>query len=50
MNYLIVPLYLKIYISMCLRYVGDMLAWIHQSIASERELLQTLLKLCSAEG
>ncbi|VDK82858.1 unnamed protein product [Onchocerca ochengi] len=31
-----------------LRYVGDMLAWIHQAMATERELLQALLKLCSA--
>ncbi|EJD74707.1 hypothetical protein LOAG_18017 [Loa loa] len=29
-----------------LRYVGDMLAWIHQAMATERELLQALLKLC----
>lgn len=27
-----------------------MLAWIHQSLATERELLQVLLKLCKAEG
>lgn len=33
-----------------LRYVGDMLAWIHQAMATERELLQTLLKLCPPEG
>ncbi|VBB27848.1 unnamed protein product [Acanthocheilonema viteae] len=33
-----------------LRYVGDMLAWIHQAMATERELLQTLLKLCSLDG
>ncbi|KAJ1479686.1 oligomeric complex COG6-domain-containing protein, partial [Baffinella frigidus] len=26
-----------------MRYVGDMLAWVHQSIASERELLSALL-------
>uniref|UniRef100_A0A915AZF6 Conserved oligomeric Golgi complex subunit 6 n=4 Tax=Parascaris univalens TaxID=6257 RepID=A0A915AZF6_PARUN len=32
-----------------LRYIGDMLAWIHQGMASERELLQTLLKLCRPE-
>ncbi|VDN52166.1 unnamed protein product [Dracunculus medinensis] len=32
-----------------LRYIGDMLAWIHQSLATERELLQVLLKLCKAE-
>ncbi|XP_053378010.1 conserved oligomeric Golgi complex subunit 6-like isoform X2 [Mercenaria mercenaria] len=29
-----------------LRYVGDMLAWLHQSTASEKEYLQTLLKRC----
>lgn len=32
------------------RYIGDMLAWIHQAMATERELLQALLKLCSADG
>ncbi|VDK52718.1 unnamed protein product [Anisakis simplex] len=32
-----------------LRYIGDMLAWIHQGLASERELLETLLKLCRPE-
>ncbi|CAG9532892.1 unnamed protein product, partial [Cercopithifilaria johnstoni] len=32
-----------------LRYVGDMLAWIHQALATERELLQALLKLCSPD-
>ncbi|VDN02965.1 unnamed protein product [Thelazia callipaeda] len=32
-----------------LRYIGDMLAWIHQAMATEKELLQTLLKLCSAD-
>ncbi|KHN84181.1 Conserved oligomeric Golgi complex subunit 6 [Toxocara canis] len=30
-------------------YIGDMLAWIHQGMASERELLQTFLKLCRPE-
>jgi len=25
-----------------LRYIGDMLAWIHQTLASEREMLQGL--------
>ncbi|KAK0400775.1 hypothetical protein QR680_015445 [Steinernema hermaphroditum] len=29
-----------------LRYIGDMLAWIHQSLAVERELMATLLKTC----
>lgn len=29
-----------------LRYTGDMLAWIHQAAASEKEYLQTLLRLC----
>uniref|UniRef100_A0A158Q7F7 Conserved oligomeric Golgi complex subunit 6 n=1 Tax=Elaeophora elaphi TaxID=1147741 RepID=A0A158Q7F7_9BILA len=33
-----------------LRYVGDMLAWIHQAMATERELLQALLKLCSPDA
>jgi hypothetical protein len=27
-----------------IRYVGDMLAWIHQTAASEREMLHVLLK------
>ena len=26
------------------RYVGDMLAWLHQAIASEKELLHSLLR------
>ena len=26
-----------------LRYIGDMLAWVHQAIAAEREFLETLL-------
>lgn len=33
-----------------LRYVGDMLAWVHQSICNEKEILQTLLKLCKEDG
>lgn len=31
-----------------LRYVGDMLAWLHQASASEKEYLQSLLKNCKA--
>ncbi|XP_064604827.1 conserved oligomeric Golgi complex subunit 6-like [Liolophura sinensis] len=30
-----------------LRYVGDIMAWLHQAAASEKELLQSLLKKCS---
>ncbi|KAJ7384243.1 Golgi transport complex subunit 6 [Desmophyllum pertusum] len=30
------------------RYVGDMLAWLHQAIASEKELLHSLLRLSSS--
>jgi conserved oligomeric Golgi complex subunit 6 len=30
-----------------LRYVGDMLAWVHQSIAAEREFLESLFGLKS---
>ena len=30
-----------------LRYVGDMLAWVHQAIAAERELLESLFGLSS---
>lgn len=33
-----------------LRYVGDMLAWLHQATASEKEHLQSLLKKCSTTG
>ncbi|KAL8609891.1 Golgi transport complex subunit 6 [Nucella lapillus] len=33
-----------------LRYTGDMLAWLHQATASEKEYLQTLLKLCQASN
>ncbi|XP_062578733.1 LOW QUALITY PROTEIN: conserved oligomeric Golgi complex subunit 6-like [Saccostrea cucullata] len=29
-----------------LRYVGDMLAWLHQAAASEKEYVHTLLKKC----
>lgn len=32
-----------------LRYVNDMLAWIHQSLASEKELVQTLLRNCNQD-
>lgn len=32
------------------RYVNDMLAWIHQSLAGEKEFLQCLLKDCSDEN
>ena len=32
-----------------LRYVGDMLAWLHQATASEKEHLQTLLKRCECK-
>lgn len=37
-------------LSLKFRYVSDMLAWIHQSMATERELLQALLKLCNPDG
>jgi hypothetical protein len=30
-----------------LRYSGDILAWLHQAAASEKELIQTLLKHCA---
>ncbi|PVD24289.1 hypothetical protein C0Q70_14760 [Pomacea canaliculata] len=33
-----------------LRYTGDMLAWVHQATASEKEYLQTLLRLCQASS
>lgn len=32
------------------RYVGDMLAWLHQAIASEKELLHSLLRNSSSTG
>ncbi|XP_053213539.1 conserved oligomeric Golgi complex subunit 6-like [Panonychus citri] len=31
------------------RYVGDMLTWVHQAIASEKELLIQLVQLCKLE-
>uniref|UniRef100_A0A4X2LCK1 Conserved oligomeric Golgi complex subunit 6 n=1 Tax=Vombatus ursinus TaxID=29139 RepID=A0A4X2LCK1_VOMUR len=33
-----------------LRYVGDMLAWLHQATASEKEHLETLLKMVTIQG
>ncbi|XP_061478389.1 conserved oligomeric Golgi complex subunit 6 isoform X2 [Rhineura floridana] len=33
-----------------LRYVGDMLAWLHQATASEKEHLEALLKRITTEG
>nr|XP_060642640.1 conserved oligomeric Golgi complex subunit 6 [Anolis sagrei ordinatus] len=33
-----------------LRYVGDMLAWLHQATASEKEHLEALLKYITTEG
>lgn len=30
-----------------LRYVGDMLAWLHQAAASEKEYVQSLIKKCT---
>uniref|UniRef100_A0A3Q0T7M7 Conserved oligomeric Golgi complex subunit 6 n=1 Tax=Amphilophus citrinellus TaxID=61819 RepID=A0A3Q0T7M7_AMPCI len=33
-----------------LRYVGDMLAWLHQATASEKEHLEALLKQVSLQG
>ncbi|CAD5114959.1 DgyrCDS3991 [Dimorphilus gyrociliatus] len=32
-----------------LRYVGDMMAWIHQACATEKEYLKTILKDCVSE-
>lgn len=32
------------------RYIGDMLAWIHQAVPSERENLMILLKKCNKIG
>lgn len=31
-----------------LRYVGDMLAWLHQAAATEKEHLLTVLKRCES--
>eukprot|EP01124_Arcella_intermedia_P031592 TRINITY_DN7172_c0_g1_i1.p1 TRINITY_DN7172_c0_g1~~TRINITY_DN7172_c0_g1_i1.p1 ORF type:complete len:654 (+),score=160.78 TRINITY_DN7172_c0_g1_i1:257-1963(+) len=31
------------------RYVGDMAAWIHQALASESELISSLLRRCNSE-
>jgi len=33
-----------------IRYVGDMLAFLHQSIASEKEMIEALLKYCNQES
>lgn len=33
-----------------MRYVGDMLAWLHQATASEKEHLEALLKLVTIQG
>uniref|UniRef100_A0A8C0UK89 Component of oligomeric golgi complex 6 n=1 Tax=Cyanistes caeruleus TaxID=156563 RepID=A0A8C0UK89_CYACU len=33
-----------------LRYVGDMLAWLHQATASEKEHLEAMLKLVTIQG
>lgn len=33
-----------------LRYVGDMLAWLHQTIASEKEMIEGVLRKCSKEN
>ena len=30
-----------------MRYVGDMLAWLHQASASEKEYVNSLLKKCT---
>ena len=35
---------------MCRRYVGDMLAWVHQAVASENELLGALIASDSASN
>ena len=32
------------------RYVGDILAWLHQVVAGEKELLQSLLRRTNVEG
>ena len=33
-----------------LRYIGDMLAWIHQATASEHEYLRSLLRKLPSDG
>lgn len=32
-----------------LRYIGDMLAWLHQTCASEKEILEAVLRKCTRE-
>jgi len=32
------------------RYVGDILAWLHQAVAGEKELLQSLLRRTNIKG
>ena len=33
-----------------IRYVGDILAWLHQAVAGEKELLQSLLRRTNVKG
>ncbi len=33
-----------------IRYIGDMLAFLHQSIASEKEMIDSLLKFCDQQS
>ncbi|XP_064457671.1 conserved oligomeric Golgi complex subunit 6-like [Ornithodoros turicata] len=40
------PRPIEVYSRDALRYVGDMLAWVHQCTASEKEMLENLLKKC----
>lgn len=44
------PRPIELYAHDALRYVSDMLAWIHQAIASERELVTSLFSLLSIPG
>jgi hypothetical protein len=34
----------------CRRYAGDMLAWVHQAIANEKELLASLFSISKEEA
>lgn len=41
------PRPIEVYSRDSLRYVGDMLAWVHQCTASEKEMLENVLKKCT---
>lgn len=40
----------SVFLNQSVRYVGDMLAWLHQATASEKEHLEALLKQVTIQG